>query len=421
MAGSDKNQIPQFLIYIFMIMMIVTGSINTIANKLQNISKSLERPYKHEWFITFCMFFGESLCLIVYYISQIIASKKNQKDSSSVDAIKLLSEESVQREKNAESTSDEIDSNPLPVASPFQLMLPALCDFIGSTVMTFGLSMIAGSIYQMLRGSLIIFTAIFSIIFLKSKIYRHNFLGITSVLLGLVLVGFAAFNKTPEPGCGGGAEASDNVVLGFCLVIFAQIFTATQFIIEENFMKKYDCPALKAVGWEGVWGCSFYIVFLIIAQNVSCSPPVGDEKNFATLICSYNERNEYFVEDTLFAFRQLGANRMLLFYCILYVCSIGIFNFVGITISKVLSSPARAVLDTIRTIVVWLFFIFPIVDKCHREQFQFLQLIGFIFLIIGTVIYNEILPIPFFGFDKYLKKNMVVDNNENKTKQEHDV
>lgn len=403
-----------------MLMMIVTGSINTIANKLQNITKSLDRPYKHEWFITFCMFFGESLCLIGYYMSQFLSAKKKERDPNIVDGIKLLSEESRQQEQNADSTDNEAGRENLPVASPFQLMLPALCDFVGSTVMTFGLSMIAGSIYQMLRGSLIIFTAIFSIVFLKSKIYKHNFLGIGSVFLGLVLVGVAAFNKTPVEGCGQG-DSSDNVVLGFCLVIFAQIFSATQFIIEENFMKKYDCPPLKAVGWEGVWGSSFYIVFLLVAQNIPCTAPVGNENNFATLVCAFNENNQYFVEDTLFAFRQLGANSSLLFYCILYVCSIGVFNFVGITISKVLSSPARAVLDTIRTIVVWLFFIFPIVDKCHREQFQVLQLIGFIFLILGTIIYNEILPIPILGFDKYLKKNLVADKDVIETKEKGDV
>jgi len=413
MSGTERNQIPQFLIYIMMLMMIITGSINTIANKLQNITNSLDRPYKHEWFITFCMFFGESLCLAGYYISEFFSKKEiQQRYQNTVDGIKLLSEESRQQQSNnAYLTSEEAESESLPVPSPFQLMLPALCDLIGSTIMTFGLSMIAGSIYQMLRGSLIIFTAVFSIIFLKSKLYRHNFLGMGSVILGLVLVGVAAFSKTKTEGCP--EDSSDNIVLGFCLVIFAQIFSATQFIIEENFMKKYDCPPLKAVGWEGVWGATFYIVFLIIAQNIPCTAPVGTENNFATLICAFNEHGEYFVEDTLFAFRQLGANGSLLFYAILYTCSIGVFNFVGITISKVLSSPARAVLDTIRTIVVWLFFIFPIVDKCHREQFQLLQLIGFIFLILGTVIYNEILPVPVLEFDKYLKKNLV-KNKENK-------
>jgi len=279
--------------------------------------------------------------------------------------------------------------------------------------------MIAGSIYQMLRGSLIIFTAIFSIIFLKSKIYRHNYLGIFSVILGLFLVGLAAFSKSSEEK----PDESDNVVLGFCLVIFAQIFSATQFILEENFMKRYDCPPLKAVGWEGVWGSIFYIIFLIIAQNIECvAPKEKAEKNFATLVCSFNEHGEYFLEDTLFAFRQLGANGSLLFYCILYICSIGVFNFVGITISKVLSSPARAVLDTIRTIIVWLFFILPIVDEDHREKFKVLQLIGFVFLILGTVIYNEILAIPILGFDKYLKKNLKkTEEEENASTPQTDV
>jgi len=417
---TTKNQIPQVLIYTFMLLMIVTGSINTIANKLQNITKSLELPYKHEWFITFCMFLGESLCLIMYYFD-VYFIKKKKNNFNTVNEIKLLSEES-RIHGNETITKDELKkgkTNLLPTASPFQLMLPAACDFIGTTIMTFGLSMIAGSIYQMLRGSLIIFTAIFSIIFLKSKIYRHNYLGIFSVILGLVLVGVAAFNKEPNPECG--SDDSSNVVLGFCLVIFAQIFSATQFILEENFMKKYDCPPLKAVGWEGIWGSIFYIIFLIIAQNIECTLPADEkDKSFAALICSKNDKNVYYLEDTLFALKQLGNNGNLLFYCILYICSIGFFNFVGITISKVLSSPARAVLDTIRTIIVWLFFLFPIVDECHRETFQVLQLIGFIFLILGTVIYNEILPIPFLEFDKYLQKNLDKEKG-NETNDDNDV
>ena len=229
--------------------------------------------------------------------------------------------------------------------------------------MTIGLGLIASSVYQMLRGSLIIFTTLFSLIFLKSKFYRHNYLGITIVVSGLTLVGIASLS-------GSSGDSSNNAVVGFFLVIFAQLFTATQFIIEENFMKKYECHPLKAVGWEGVWGTCFYLVFLLVAQNIKC--PVGDSPNdFFKLICFQSKDNgDYLLEDSLFALKQLGNNPSLLAYCIMYICSIGLFNFVGITISKILSSPARAVIDTIRTIVVWGFFLLPIVDPKYQEHFQ---------------------------------------------------
>ena len=145
-------------------------------------------------------------------------------------------------------------------------------------------------------------------------------------------------------------------------------------------MKKYECHPLKAVGWEGVWGACFYLIFLCIAQNIKC--PVGDSKDdFFKLICFQAEDNgPYLLEDSLFALKQLGNNSSLLLYCILYICSIGLFNFVGISISKILSSPARAIIDTIRTIVVWMFFLLPIVDPENQEKFMWLELIGFVFL-----------------------------------------
>ena len=45
----------------------------------------------------------------------------------------------------------------------------------------------------------------------------------------------------------------------------------------------------------------------------------------------------------------------------------------------------------------------PFINKCHRESFNWIQLLGFILLVLGTVIYNEVLVIPFFGFDQETK------------------
>jgi drug/metabolite transporter (DMT)-like permease len=369
------------------LLMIATGSINTIANKLQNISISLDRRYQHNWFITFCMFLGETLCLVSYYIK--ITFQKSQNKNLQED----LMVDSGNMDKTEE---DSEESEKLPPASPFRLMLPALCDFFGSSIMTIGLGLIASSVYQMLRGSLMIFTTMFSIVVLKTRFHRHKYFGIFVVVGGLTLVGISSLGNSSD-------DSSNNAAVGFTLVIFAQLFTATQFILEENFMKSYECHPLKAVGWEGVWGTCFYLIFLVIAQNIKC--PVGESKNdFFKLICFQNSDNgDYLLEDSLFALKQLGNNGSLLFYTILYICSIGIFNFVGITISKLLSSPARAIIDTIRTIVVWLFFLLPIVSEENMEHFMWLELVGFILLIFGTLIYNEILVIPFFGFDKYIK------------------
>merc|ERR1712032_454380 len=270
-------------------------------------------------------------------------------------------------------------------------MLPAFCDFFGSSIMTIGLGLIASSVFQMLRGSLIIFTSILGYIFLKTRFYRHNYFGIFLVVFGLTLVGVSSVGNSSD-------DTSNNATVGLILVIFSQIFTAVQFILEENFMKSYQCHPLKAVGWEGVWGSVFYLFFLVVARGIKC--PVGNSRNdFFKLICTENDKGIWLLEDSIFAFRQLANNSSLLIYCILFICSIGIFNFVGITVAKMLSSPARAIIDTIRTIVVWMFFLLPIVEQEYREKFQWLELLGFVFLICGTIIYNEIMVVPYCGLD----------------------
>jgi drug/metabolite transporter (DMT)-like permease len=404
----EKEKIPIWVIYLMIIMMIITGSINTIANKLQSISISLDKKYNHNWFITFCMFLGEVICLFVYYGFTYIDKKKVEKNNNnSVSNYDTIDENQNQKKENQNLELNFEDKNSsLPEASPYQLLLPALCDFFGSTIMTIGLGLIASSVYQMLRGSLILFTTLLSYIFLKTRFARHNYYGIFLVVFGLTLVGISSLQNSMD-------NSSNNALAGFFFVIFAQIFTAVQFILEENFMKNYKCPPLKAVGWEGVWGSIFYIIFLFIAQNIKC--PVTNSKNdFFRLICTENDKGIWLLEDSLFALRQLANNSSLAAFCILYICSIGLFNFVGISISKHLSSPARAVIDTIRTIVVWVFFLMPIVDPQDRETFMWLELFGFVFLIIGTLIYNEILIVPNFdsnnNTEEKNEKDNIIDN-----------
>jgi hypothetical protein len=51
---------------------------------------------------------------------------------------------------------------------------------------------------------------------------------------------------------------------------------------------------------------------------------------------------------------------------------------------------------------VWVFFLI-IPNPKLRESFFYLQLLGFILLVLGTLVYNEILVIPFWKFDKNTK------------------
>lgn len=72
------------------------------------------------------------------------------------------------------------------------LMVPAIFDIIENTSKNIALSLISSSVTQMMRSSSIIFTALFSMIFLKRKLYRHHWTGLFTMVLGICLVGVAS-------------------------------------------------------------------------------------------------------------------------------------------------------------------------------------------------------------------------------------
>ena len=63
---KETEELSRPMIFLFMGLMLITGSINTIANKLQQSCYSLGFKYEtHQKFVTFCMFWGETICLAI--------------------------------------------------------------------------------------------------------------------------------------------------------------------------------------------------------------------------------------------------------------------------------------------------------------------------------------------------------------------
>jgi hypothetical protein len=59
--------------------------------------------------------------------------------------------------------------------------------------------------------------------------------------------------------------------------------------------------------------------------------------------------------------------------------------------------------------LIWVFFLIVALDG-KTEKFYWLQLFGFVFLVIGTLVFNEIIIVPYFGFDYNTKKAIAARN-----------
>ena len=377
---NEKDQKPlktltDVQIYLFMLLLLITGSINTIANKLQQNSTSLGVKYKgHQKFITFCMFNGEFLCLFFYWLKD--GRKKNKTNKSENKTSEINETENINKKKKAKF---------------WYFLFPALFDILGSSISSISLSFLPSSIYQMFRGAIIIFTCTASILFLKNKYYRQHFLGICIVVIGLIIVGVNA-------AMGGKEEFDSKIILGIFLVTLSQVFSCFLFVSEEKILKNYDVPPLKAVGMEGMWGVGCYIILLFIFYFIRCEDWYDILKDN---ICIKDDKEGAIrFENALFAFRQIWYSWEIKLYLSMYILSIAFFNFSGLTISKNASATSRTIVDTLRTIIVWSFFlVMPFVPEDTKETFSWLQLVGFLILILGGLIYNEILVLKFWGFN----------------------
>merc|ERR1712032_257881 len=210
--------------------------------------------------------------------------------------------------------------------------------------------MMTASSYQMMRGASILFVAILSKTYLKSKLYCYHYFAIFLVMSGLLLIGAANIIIPPKiaAGCSKSEEVSH--ILGYILLFISTFFVASQLTIEEEFTKQYNCHPLKAVGWEGVFGSVFYIVILFFLQFVRCTPPPKNEITWTTLMCTQNEYGEWRLEDSLFAIRQNWNDGVLLMNSIVFSLSVALINFAGVTVTKIASAGARSITEPIRTI-----------------------------------------------------------------------
>ena len=161
---------------------------------------------------------------------------------------------------------------------------------------------------------------------------------------------------------------------------------ACQMIVEEHVMTKYNAPALKAVGYEGIFGASILGLLLtplyylkVSYSGVDCAD--GDDCRAAA---------SYPVEDAIDAMVQVQNSKEIQVSIVIYILSIAFFNFFGISVTKAMSASHRMVLDSLRTVAVLGVSVWLLDTVFHPEQ-----LVGFFLLLLGTGMYNEIIRVPF--------------------------
>ncbi|CAI2370233.1 unnamed protein product [Moneuplotes crassus] len=348
-------------------LLLLSSSLLGIMLKMMDMVEVDGKEFEHPFFQSLIMFVGESLCILVYLFQKY----RTVKEYGSVQASPGM--------RQAVQEGMKTDINPLMFA------IPMLCDAAASTLLLIGYINIPASIVQMMGGFIVLVVAVMSIIFLKKKQYRHHWLGIALIFVGIGMVAATALLNKDD-------SSSKNPILGISMLIGSILIQGCQYIVEEKLLGSYYLNPMKVVGWEGITGTILFAILLPILQFIPCD----------AAICSNGV-----VEDTRLAFSQIGKSTLLVLFVIGNIVFVAGMNGLGMAVTKYASSTSRVTLSQAKTILVWLFFlIIPTFTNIKGETFSFLQLGGFVVMLIGIVIYNEIVSIPFLGFSDSTKANL---------------
>lgn len=353
------------------------------------------------------MFIGETGCWLVvfgFYLTNLIRSRYTQapvlyqpvgQQEEDDDTIRPTSQELASPVMKPMVPNSD-DRAPLEGWRLILLGLPACCDITGTTLMNVGLLFVAASIYQMTRGALVLFVGTFSVLFLKRKLYLYHWLSLVVVVLGVGLVGLAGAissgDQSPhtdpkdkldlvraavlaarEVVTQAADEAVLRTILGVFLIAFAQIFTATQFCLEEWILEKYALQPLKVVAWEGTFGLLVTLIGQVLLHFT-----VGTSK-----------AGKYGYFDAEEGYHEVFTNKTIAVTSLMIMVSIGGFNFFGLSVTRSISATSRSIIDTCRTLFIWIVSL-----GLGWESFKWLQVVGFALLVYGTFTFNDLVRPP---------------------------
>lgn len=372
------------------------GCINTALAKVIFCTSStgLEgetKPFQKPWFTTFAMFLGMSIVLLVFNL-------KPQLSFSSEEPL-LPAKVNVTK-------------------SFLYLGVPACFDLVASGFMFLGLVFTPASSWQMLRSAEIIFCGLASVLFLKRRMLAFHYIGIVCSAIGVACVTVAclwAYAVAPQPHHGppvvqtsvfakmisnaitdaglwnGSTEttalAFPTPIIGLTAILFGQAVAAAQMVAEEKLMKDVYLPPMQTIGLEGIWGMIllsmlFFPMFYFLPGN-----DAGSLESFTDSMV------------------MLENNQLLLLLVLFFVCSCGIYNSCGMLITTHLSPVSWTIVEAGRTIVLWLVCLFAHYVTDPTSDFgepwgvySFLQLLGFMFLVLGHAIYIRAITLPCVGF-----------------------
>jgi drug/metabolite transporter (DMT)-like permease len=250
----------------------------------------------------------------------------------------------------------------------------SIFDVLATGFCMMGLRYLDVSIYQLLRGSGIIFVALMKQHVLGDKLYTFQWIGVFWNVVSVVLVGATAVLNSSEHETKDPREA----VLGVLLVLTGAFVQGLQYVFEEKVMADEEAavPPLLLIGMEGLWGTA---ICLLVLYPVAYYLPGDDHGSY---------------EDPFNTWHMVTHSTTIQIAFVIYFFVIFGYNLFAVLVTFLLNSVWHAILDNFRPITIWLtdLAIFYIITAGTFGEpwtvWSWIQLMGMFVLLYGTSVYN---------------------------------
>ena len=315
-----------------------------------------ELKFNYALFQTLLMFIGESLCIIPALL---------QKYSTKRLSLRKIS-----------AKSEDSKTFFLSRFGKKSFCISGICDFVDSYLEYASFDLLPSPALMAFKMILMLNVFAFRTVILRRKIYRHQVLGLFLLIVGMILAGIVViFNKNSSE------KMDSNVIIGIIMMLAAQIFNMMGILSMEHLMWNIDIKPAEVVSIKSITGILCCII------------------SYLPLLLIYGDRaNRSTIADPI---AYVSNHLIIIPWLIGFVGLTGIINFLFVKTLKVTDSLAYCTIDAGRMITFWAFS-FAIIPKSANP----FEVSGACLLAVGLLLYNEILIIPFFGFDKAVKKNL---------------
>ena len=278
---------------------------------------------------------------------------------------------------------------PVPWRTFVLLVIPAAFDLLGTALASVGLLFTTVSVYQLVRCSVIIVTALLKATVLQQRLNAHMWLGIGVNTAAMILVSASSF----LPGASAGASVEEDGIerdprVGILFILLSCLVQGSQYVFEERVMTVDNAPPLVVVGVEGLWGALLMPIVVFPWAYILPGTDVGG--------CMENIRDSYVM---------VANSSAIQLILLAFTLTVFLYNIFCIYVTFLLSSIWHAILDNFRPISVWvtdllLFYVFT--HGAFGERWvaaSWVEFVGMLLLFLGTAIYNGTVRVPAFAYD----------------------